>query len=90
MLTLYAVDNLLLSGGRDNLIRVWDLETMCFRRTLHGHKDDVLAISGVRLPSEPPRLFRLDSLDSMEFSPHVSPCSLIGKCISLTGLDTLH
>jgi WD40 repeat protein len=35
------------SGGRDHLIRVWDVETLVCRRTLAGHTDDVLSLGGV-------------------------------------------
>ena len=39
--------SLLISGARDNTIRVWDLELdMMCRCTLTGHKDDVLALAG--------------------------------------------
>ncbi len=34
VLALFSIGGLLLSGGRDNLIRVWDSETLVCRRTL--------------------------------------------------------
>ncbi len=36
-----------MSGGRDNVIRVWDMEAMVCRRTLTGHKNDVLCINSM-------------------------------------------
>jgi WD40 repeat protein len=50
VLCLLAVGNLLLSGARDNLIRVWDLDMdfMC-KRTLTGHQDDVVHLSAVTM-----------------------------------------
>lgn len=39
--------DLLLSGGRDATIRVWDLDTCCCRRTLPGHTADVLNMSAL-------------------------------------------
>ena len=52
VLTLCSLGGLLLSGGRDNIVRVWDMEALVCRRTLAGHKDDVLCIAGLRL--QPP------------------------------------
>ena len=51
VLTLCAVDKLLLSGGRDNLIRVWDIEALVCRRTLSGHKNDIMTLSTLLLPT---------------------------------------
>ena len=42
----------MLSGGRDNIIRVWDMDALVCRRTLAGHRDDVMCIAGLGL--EPP------------------------------------
>ncbi|KAK9839468.1 hypothetical protein WJX81_003920 [Elliptochloris bilobata] len=49
ILTLFAFNEarLLLSGGRDNLIRCWDMETLVCRRTLSGHKNDIMSIAGL-------------------------------------------
>ncbi|KAG1669406.1 hypothetical protein FOA52_004057 [Chlamydomonas sp. UWO 241] len=46
ILCLVSVGNLLVSGARDNTIRVWDMgmDMLC-RRTLTGHKDDVTHLS---------------------------------------------
>lgn len=48
---MYAGD-LLLSGGRDATIRVWDLDVKCCRRTLPGHTADVLHLA-VLSPKRP-------------------------------------
>ncbi|KAF8073182.1 Cndp1 [Scenedesmus sp. PABB004] len=50
VLSLLAVGTMLLSGSRDNTIRVWDLDLdfMC-RRTLIGHKDDVVHLDALGL-----------------------------------------
>lgn len=45
VLCLAAAGDLLLSGGRDNTIRVWDTDTLACRRTLQGHKHDVLSLA---------------------------------------------
>lgn len=39
----------MLSGGRDNIIRVWDMDALVCRRTLAGHRDDVMCIAGLGL-----------------------------------------
>ena len=39
----------MLSGGRDNIIRVWDMDAWVCRRTLAGHRDDVMCIAGLGL-----------------------------------------
>ena len=52
MLSLCSLGGLLLSGGRDNIIRVWDMDALVCRRTLAGHRDDVMCIAGLGL--EPP------------------------------------
>ena len=49
VLTLCSLGGLLLSGGRDNIIRVWDMEALVCRRTLPGHRDDVMCIAGLGL-----------------------------------------
>ena len=56
VLTLCSLGGLLLSGGRDNIIRVWDMEALVCRRTLPGHRDDVMCIAGLGLqpPARPP------------------------------------
>ena len=53
-MTLSSLGGLLLSGGRDNIIRVWDMEALVCRRTLPGHRDDVMCIAGLGL-QPPPR-----------------------------------
>jgi WD40 repeat protein len=35
----------LLSGSRDNTIRVWDMATKCPITTITGHTDDVLGLA---------------------------------------------
>lgn len=52
---------LLCSGGRDHLIRVWDVETLVCRRTLGGHTDDILSLSGVSVSVPQPDLAQLIS-----------------------------
>lgn len=48
ILCLLEVGGLLLSGARDNVVRVWDLDMdMLCRRTLTGHKDDVLHLAAL-------------------------------------------
>lgn len=56
VLSLCSLGGLLLSGGRDNIIRVWDMEALVCRRTLAGHRDDVMCIAGlgVQPPPGPP------------------------------------
>eukprot|EP00798_Chlamydomonas_sp_ICE-L_P015334 gene15334-21420_t len=45
VLCLTICGNMLVSGSRDNTIRVWDLELdMICRRTVTGHKDDVICL----------------------------------------------
>lgn len=46
-MTLCVVGDLLLSGGRDARIRVWDLDVKCCRRTLPGHTADVLHLAAL-------------------------------------------
>ena len=52
VLSLCSLGGLLLSGGRDNIIRVWDMDALVCRRTLAGHRDDVMCIAGLSL--QPP------------------------------------
>lgn len=52
VLSLCSLGGLMLSGGRDNIIRVWDMDALVCRRTLAGHRDDVMCIAGLGL--EPP------------------------------------
>ena len=64
MLTLCCLGGLLLSGGRDNIIRVWDVKAMVCRHTLSGHKDDVLSICGLSIPGRAASSGDLQHLDS--------------------------
>ncbi len=64
VLTLCCLGGLLLSGGRDNIIRVWDVKAMVCRHTLSGHKDDVLSICGLSIPGPPASSGDLQHLDS--------------------------
>ena len=64
VLTLCCLGGLLLSGGRDNIIRVWDVKAMVCRHTLSGHKDDVLSICGLSIPGRPASSGDLQHLDS--------------------------
>ena len=52
VLSLCSLGGLMLSGGRDNIIRVWDMDALVCRRTLAGHRDDVMCIAGLGL--DPP------------------------------------
>lgn len=51
VLSLCSLGGLMLSGGRDNIIRVWDMDALVCRRTLAGHRDDVMCIAGLGLES---------------------------------------
>lgn len=53
VLSLCSLGGLLLSGGRDNIIRVWDIDALVCRRTLAGHRDDVMCIAGLGLQPPP-------------------------------------
>lgn len=82
VITLCSMGGLLLSGGRDNVVRVWDMDALVCRRTLVGHKDDVLCIAGLRL--QPPSSLPPDlELSSAPTSSQVSSpiCSLCFSCV---------
>ena len=72
VLSLCSLGGLLLSGGRDNIIRVWDMDALVCRRTLAGHRDDVMCIAGLAL--QPPSGALLDRVTPME--PGASQVSL--------------
>lgn len=72
VLSLCSLGGLLLSGGRDNIIRVWDMDALVCRRTLAGHRDDVMCIAGLGL--EPPPGASADPSQ-----PRDTGCSQVGE-----------
>lgn len=44
-MSLVAGDGIVISGSRDTTIKVWDMQSFACKRTLRGHKDDVLSLA---------------------------------------------
>jgi len=72
VLSLCSLGGLLLSGGRDNIIRVWDMDALVCRRTLAGHRDDVMCIAGLSL--QPP-----SGIPAAPLNPPEPDCSQVAS-----------
>jgi len=75
--------HLLISGSRDNTMRVWDMEVLCCRRTISGHQNDVVGIACFLSRGE-------DLLCSVSLDSTCKVWDLqTGQCVRCMSLDNL-